>query len=232
MTPILLMTVLTMHQTGCPAPCQPVPVLELPCECRGCVRKAVYHPQPGDIVFFRTTNLVWKGSSMLMMCGKATHIAIVVARPDGTLGLLQTPKIGSRVEITEIVPGIMDQGGQCWVRRRCVPPTPQQCANLTTFASAQEGKPYDLAGWMTMPYCRPMQCVTKKCIDLADVDRPSWFCSSLVVGALIAANLIDGREVRPTCICPNDLMVDCHIDLSCGWESPASLLLEKCDCAR
>jgi hypothetical protein len=115
-----------------------------------------------------------------------------------------------------------------WVRRRCAPLTPEQLENLTTFAAEQEGKPYDVLGLCAMPLCRPFQLIHKSNPDLADVEQDRWFCGALVVGACVAANLVDPLHVRPKCVCPNDLMNDRLVDLSHGWEKPLPLVVHAC----
>lgn len=187
-----------------------------------------YTPQAGDIVLFRSSVIVSNVLCNLVLCGGATHSAIVVPRKDGSLALLETPKVGSTVELTDIETQLQKYRGKIWVRRRCVPLTPAQMANLATFACSQAGKSYDFVGLLVMPLCRPLQCLPKKTPDAADVDECRWFCSSLVVAACVAANLIDPREARPCCICPNDLMNDKLLDLSCGWEKPLPLQVESC----
>ena len=61
------------------------------------------------------------------------------------------------------------------------------------------------------------------------LDRDSYFCSELVVEALVYAGLMDGRTARPSAAYPRDLFMDAspnpylnkHLKLAPAWDPPA-----------
>ncbi|MFO0879613.1 MAG: hypothetical protein U0840_19890 [Gemmataceae bacterium] len=232
MTSFVLLSLLTLP-AGTPSDSAPGAVrfsIAVPGCKTSSAAKMPYQPQPGDIILFRSSNFVSNVLCNVVLCGGATHSAMIVPCKDGTLALLETPKVGSAVSLSDIETQLQKYKGKIWVRRRCKPLTPEQSQNLTSFACSQAGKSYDFVGLLVMPACRPMQLISKTTPHADDVDENRWFCSSLVVAACVAANLIDPREARPCCICPNDLMNDKLIDLSCGWDKPTTLFIDSCDC--
>ncbi len=228
MTPILLLALTATALDRDAVPCSASLKRVQHCGERHASYAVPYEPQPGDLLLFRSSRIISNVLCHAVLCGGATHSAIVIVKKDGTLGLLETPYVGAPVTITEIVPRLQEYRGRIWVRRHKTPLTAEQSCNLTAFAYEQEGKSYDFAGLMVMPFCRPMQCISKKTHSVYDVDASSYFCSSLVIAAAMAANLLDPLEVRPVCICPNDLMYDKLVDLSCGWWPPEQVLVETC----
>jgi hypothetical protein len=226
MTPTLFLAMLALPAGADAAPCAVSLKSMRPCTDSRSTVPVPYDPQPGDIVLFRSSRIISNVLCHVVLCGGATHSAIVATRKDGSLALLETPYVGAPVTLSDIVPALQQYRGRIWVRRRKTPLTEPQACNLTAFAHEQEGKKYDFGGLLVMPWCRPLQCFSKKNHDVSDVDASSYFCSSLVVAACMAANLLDPREVRPVCVCPNDLMNDWLVDLSCGWEKPEHLILE------
>ncbi|MFM7151779.1 MAG: hypothetical protein ACKO23_18280, partial [Gemmataceae bacterium] len=145
---------------------------------------------------------------------------IVVTRADGTLGILETPTVGSAVAINDLADQIHQYNGAVWVRKRTQPLTRDQSERLSKFAQAQVGKPYDFGRLALMPLLRPLQLLPKSPIEDTDPDSWCWFCSSLVISCCAAADLIDPGQVRPCFVCPTDLMNDCLLDLSVSWSKP------------
>lgn len=180
-----------------------------------------YEPQPGDLILFQGKGIV-NVIFALGHSGGATHSGIVVARPDGTLGLLESAGVQYPVMISDIDSRHQQYSGRIWVRRRCVPLTPEQSKRLTEFACAQEGKPYDLLGVFIPPFGHPVRKHRLKCLtDEQLLNRPRWFCSELCMVALIEAGILDRCVVRPRMTDPRDLKTDRRLDLTeCGWEPP------------
>ena len=111
-----------------------------------------YVPQPGDI-FMATDQRIWYriGHTIAGAHG-VHHSGIVIAKPDGSLGLIEAGPFDSLVvEIMdpyEHMSKHVAAGDSVWVRRRRVPLTPDQSARLTAFACAQEGKPFAVVRWL------------------------------------------------------------------------------------
>ena len=118
-----------------------------------------------------------------------------------------------------------------WVRRRAVPLTPEQSARLTEFALSCDGKRFGI-GRLALQLT-PLR--TRGPVRTAFVgkphglDRQSYFCSELVVEAMVYAGLIDGRTARPSATYPRDLFFDAsinryldkHLKLYPDWDPPA-----------
>lgn len=179
-----------------------------------------YVPQVGDLIVF---NVPSAKTVVFTLAGSpcATHAAIVVARPDGSLGLFEAPGFKYSVMISDIPSRLNCSKGQVWVRRRKVPVTAEQSAALTAFACRQLGKPYDKVGLYFPTFATPTRWFTSRYITDAELDPPRWFCTSVVVGAGVAAGLLDRCKVRLKTVDPQDFKPDRFLDLSDGWHKPA-----------
>jgi len=113
-------------------------VLRMPAEC--------YVPQPGDI-FLATDQARWARAGHWVAGGAGVHHSgIVFLRSDGRLGLIEAGPFNSiKVEVMDPIEHMkahVRAGDKVWVRRRRVPLTPEQSAQLTAFLERQEGKPF------------------------------------------------------------------------------------------
>lgn len=183
-----------------------------------------YQPQVGDILLFQgpggLKNLMYAlGGSACTM-----HSAIVVQRPDGSLGMLEAPGLNYPVMISDIPSRLPASHGKTWVRRRCVPVTPEQSACLTAFACAQEGKPYSAIGFILPSFGLPLRKLTTRCLTAEQLDHDRWICSSIVAAACAASGLLDPCKIRPRLVDPADLKNDRCLDLSNCWAKPEELL--------
>ena len=220
MTPLLPLVCLAVAAGLDATPCGGPLRLHPACGANCAAATVDYYPQPGDILLFQPDPVIGRVMNHLILCGKVSHAGVIVARPDGTAALLETPVLGACVQMNDPAARVREHKGAVWVRRRCMPLTPEQSAALTAFACAQLGKPYDFAKLILMPFLRPLQVVPKVCTGPHALDANRWFCSSLVVAALASAHVIDPARARPCCTSPSDLMQDCLLDLSDGWEKP------------
>ena len=160
-----------------------------------------------------------RAAYFLTFSGTTTHVGLVVARCDGSLGILEaTP--GHPVQVYDIRNRVYDYPGAVGVRRRITPVTPEQCAQLTAFSGAQVGKSYHLMGMLAPPVSFPFRVFSTR-IDPLCLDRPRWICSSLVLRTCICAGLLCPERINPEGACASDLATDVFLDLSCGWEAPA-----------
>jgi hypothetical protein len=116
-----------------------------------------------------------------------------------------------------------------WIRRRRVPLTPEQCADLTAFALAVEDRPFAVLRMLAQ--ITPLRCrgpVSVRWLGEPHGLRHSYFCSELATEACVAAGLLDPATTRPGAMYPRDLFfgrsrnpyLDRHLDLS-EWEPPA-----------
>jgi hypothetical protein len=177
-----------------------------------------FDPQPGDIIICQAPGNLKHLVYALGCSAGATHSAIVVNRTDGSLAMLEAPGTPYPVMLSDISSRLRSYDGKIWIRRRCVPLTPEQCACLTKFACAQEGKPFATLGVLIPPFGFPVRLCINRCLRDSALDRPRWFCSELVVAAAVSAGLLDRSHVRPRFTDPEDLKTDRCLDLSCGWD--------------
>ena len=192
-----------------------------------------YVPQPGDIMLATDDSRFWAATHNWALAFEPHNSAIVVARPDGSLGTLEAgPNDTMRCRTLDMLPHLKEyeDKGPVWIRKRCTPLTPEQCACLTDFAMRQEGKHFAiirLGGQLTPLRSRgPLRTWV---LGKPRGDRFSYFCSELVVESCVAAGLIDPATARPAATYPADLFFEKSLnlflrrnfDLSSCWEPPA-----------
>jgi hypothetical protein len=223
-------------------PCadEPVPCRSYLCRPAFCLDDARrgpaerYLPQPGDIFLASDPNRLSKVCHWLVGSGGVQHSGIMFARRDGGIGLLEAGPFSSlKIEVVDPVQHMsehVEKGDRVWVRRRCVPLTPEQSARLTEIAECEEGKRF--AVWRMLAQLTPLRsrgplrtyCVGK----VHGPDRTSYWCAELVVEACVYAALLDAADARPTATYPRDLFygrsnnafVDEHLRMG-EWLPPA-----------
>lgn len=191
-----------------------------------------YCPQPGDI-FLCTGRETWaKLGHFAAGTAAPQHSGIVILRPDGTFGLLEAgPHNSLHCHVMDLLPQLASYAAieRVWIRRRRVPLTPDQCARLTCFATAQDGKPFAL--FRMLGQLTPFRCRGDWRTEYwggPHGERFSYFCSELVTESCVAAGLFDSAVTRPAATYPRDLFfgrsrnrfIDEHLDM-CEWEPPA-----------
>ncbi len=185
---------------------------------------AVYEPRPGDIVLYDDFNKLFHFLFKLAKTDAPTHVAIVVARPDGTPALLDLtgPKtISAKVVILDVDTRLKSYPGVIMVRRIRQPLTPEQSQDLTRFAQTESGKSFALPRVMLQgtPFC-PRVGLRRELFGKTYLTRDRWFCSELVVAACASARLLDPRAVRANATYPRDLAYDETINLSSLYHPP------------
>jgi hypothetical protein len=220
--------------TAAPAPCasylyQPAfcidHVLRLPAE--------PYVPQPGDIMLRLDSSVFWRVTHYMALAFDPNGSGIVFARPDGSLAILEAgPKDTMWVETLDALPHLQGYAcaGRVWIRRRCVPLTPEQSRCLTAFAMAADGKRFALIrmGGQLTPF-RSRGPLRTYFVGGPHGERSTYFCSELVTEACVAAGLLDPCRTRPAATYPRDLFygrslnlfIDTHLDVNAGWYPPA-----------
>ncbi|MBY0524260.1 MAG: hypothetical protein K2R98_12720 [Gemmataceae bacterium] len=196
-----------------------------------------YCPEPGDLVFCTDYTIFWCVTHDWAGAGHPHHSGIVVARPDGSLGVLEAgPYDTLRIRVIDIEPHFKkytEMGEPIWIRKRRTPLTCEQSAALTAFAMEKEGKRFALirqGAQLTGLRCRGgarLQFMGKP-----HPDRCAYFCSELATEALVAGRMIDPVTARPAATYPSDLFFDRsankyindHLNLSCDWLPPARWL--------
>jgi hypothetical protein len=195
-----------------------------------------YLPQPGDIMVYTDSNVFWEITHDLALAFQPHGSGIVVARPDGSLGILEAgPNDTFWVRVLDMQPHLCqyEAKGPVWIRKRKTPLTPEQSACLTEFAMRQEGKRFALirlGGQLTLLRCRgPLRTYF---LGKPKGDRSGYFCSELVMEAAVYAGLLDPKTTRPSATYPHELFYDHsynlylnrHLPLVHDWEPPARWL--------
>jgi hypothetical protein len=192
-----------------------------------------YLPQPGDLMLRMDDSLFWEITHDLALAFRPHGSGVVVARPDGSLGILEAgPNDTLWCRVLDMLPHLHEYEvkGEVWIRKRKTPLTVEQSACLTAFAMRQEGKFFALLrlGGQLTPF-RTRGPLRTWCVGKPQGDRIGYFCSELCVEALVAAGLIDRATARPAATYPHDLFFDKsfnpylrkHFSLAEGWEPPA-----------
>lgn len=175
-------------------------------------------PQPGDIVLFDAANKLHHAFYKLANTSAPTHVAIVVAKADGSRALLDiTGPICAfaKVEVVEIGSRMSSYKGSMMVRRVKQPLTSEQCQRLVEFAYAQDGKRFALGRVILQvtPFC-PRDGIRHALFARTAIDRNRWFCSELVIAACTVSGLLESGVCSANATYPRDLAFDERTDFS------------------
>jgi hypothetical protein len=193
-----------------------------------------YVPQPGDIMLRLDGSVFWKVTHYMALAFNPNGSAIVFARPDGTLAILEAgPNDCMWIKTLDLLPHLKEYAdeGEVWIRKRKVPLTPEQSCALTNFALQQEGKLFALQrlGLQLTPFRTRGPLRTRWVGKPKGGKRISYFCSELVTEACVAAGLLDAERTRPSATYPHDLFfgksfnpfINKHLDVNLWWCPPA-----------
>jgi len=186
------------------------------------LRATPYQPREGDIVIFSYKDSLREVMYALAGTGAYYHSGLVVRLPSGELATLEAGAVdGYDVFLLTLPTRLPAYQGNIWVRRLRAPLSAAESTLLTDFAVRQTGKGFAFHRVLqaATPF-RPRGWLGVKLWGKTDLERSSWFCSELVVAALVAAGRLDGDEVAANGIYPEDLFTDEVIDLHAGWELP------------
>lgn len=203
----------------------------------------LYEPQPGDIFLATDKGFFAKMGHRLGLTAAPHHSGVVVQRADGRLGLLEGGPFNTlHCRIVDLVPHLAKyaENERVWIRRRNVPLTCEQNRRLTAFAESVNGKCFSvgklLAQLTPLRHRGPIRTEyvgkARAASFVADGSREglkmTYYCSELVVEALVAACALDPQTSRPSATYPRDLFfgrsinpyIDRHLTL-CEWDPPA-----------
>jgi hypothetical protein len=192
-----------------------------------------YLPQPGDIMLATDKNWFWKVTHDMAFAFEPHNSAIVVAKPDGSLGILEAgPNDTMRIRTLDMLEHLREYEakGPVWIRARKTPLTKEQNDALTDFAAKQEMKFFALQrlGVLLTPF-RDRGPLRTYFMGKPNPNRCTYYCAELVVNAGVAAGIMDCKTSRPSATFPHDLFYDKsynlylsrHFNLSCDWDPPA-----------
>lgn len=200
-----------------------------------------YQPRPGDIMLCTDFKWFWTVGHDLAGAGHPHHAGIIVAMPDGRIGLLEAgPHDQNFIATDEALPHLRryEKEGPVWIRRRRVPLTCEQSARLTEFAMLQENKRF--AVWRMVALITPVRnrgpVRTYWRGAPNGPDRISYFCAELCLEACVYAGLLDADKTRPSASFPHDIFMDESLNpfinkyqkLYPAWDPPARWTSGRC----
>jgi hypothetical protein len=208
-----------------------------------CGPTAEYVPQAGDIVLVVSDHPVWQLLFAIALTHEPYHVGIVVALPCGGFGLLEAgpPDESAHIRITPLAERLAADKGRVFVRRRCTPLTAEQSAALTGFALRQEGKPYAYIRFLAQGTpVRSRGPIRTHFCGKSRGEPCSYFCSELVMEALVSACLVDAETARPRATTPSDIFfdestnpwIDKYLKLYPCWCPPQRWIPGPCGCGK
>lgn len=185
-----------------------------------------YYPQAGDILLYDYFSRLYSVVFRLVGTNMPTHCAIIIERPDGRPAILEVgpnsqPQAFTQVAIVEVLSRLESYPGAIMVRRPRQPLSPEQSAELTQFALAQDGKEFAV-GRLALQ-ATPFRCrrgLRHACFARTHLDRRRWICSENVVAAATVAGLLDPKVHFANAMYPGDLAYDEDYDLSATYCEP------------
>jgi hypothetical protein len=194
-----------------------------------------YQLQPGDICFAVNNHTFSKIGHHLSGAGLPNHSMIVFAQPDGRMAIVEAGphselKIAA-IDALQHLQSYEDEGSRVWVRRRKTPLTPDQSACLTSYCLTLPERRFAIKRLAVQlsPF-RSRFPLRTAVIGKSDLDRSNFFCSELVLNALIAAGVFQPGSQRPAATYPSDLFYGHSSNIfvnrgvrliNCDWEPPA-----------
>jgi hypothetical protein len=198
-----------------------------------------YVPQAGDIVLVVSDHFVWQLLFAIALSCEPYHVGIVVRMPDGSYGMLEAgpPDQTAHVRICPLAERLAADAGRVFIRRRCVPLTAEQSGALTGFALRQDGKPYAYLRFLAQGTpVRSRGPIRTEFMGKSRGEPWSYFCSELVVEAVVSAGLIDAETARPRATTPADIFydqstnpwIDKYLKLAPCWCPPQRWVAAEC----
>jgi hypothetical protein len=208
-----------------------------------CGPTAAYVPQAGDIVLVVSDHPIWQLLFTIALTHEPYHVGIVVAMPCGGFGLLEAgpPDESPRIRITPLADRLACDTGRVFIRRRCTPLTVEQSDALTGFALRQEGKPYAYVRFLLQGTpIRSRGPIRTHFCGKSRGEPCSYFCSELVMEALVSACLVDAETARPRATTPADIFFDestnpwinKYLKLYPCWCPPQRWITGLCGCGK
>ncbi len=192
-----------------------------------------YKPQPGDIMLAADGSTFWLIMHKLAWTSHPTHSGIIFQRSDGTMAVLEGgPHDTLKCRALDALPHLAsyEAEGRVWIRRRATPLTEEQSARLTEFACSADGKRFAIVRLgQQLTVLRPRGPVKTFFFGKPHgIERSSYYCSELVMEALVYAGAVDAETARPAATYPRDLFMDRsmniylnkHLKLAPCWDPP------------
>jgi len=183
---------------------------------------APYVPTEGDILLFGSVTPIYTLTFPLARSWHPWHSALIVRRTTGDLAVFEVGGDNHGYAAlrppAERLPDDLSKTyyrPRVWVRRIKQPLTVEQSRELTAFVESQAYKRFVTQRHLAL-FLVPGRPLPK-----SDPSRDRWFCSEMVLEALVTAQVLSPQQVpRPEALTPRDVMLDCRVNLSGCWDAP------------
>jgi hypothetical protein len=187
-----------------------------------------YVPREGDLIFFDDQSKLWERLYKLGGTAPPFHVGIVVKKPDGSLGILESgPDDTLHVYILDVQRRLHSFKGVLQIRRCLKEISAEESARLTNFAVEQEGKRY--AMWRLLLQGTPLRTRggwKSKVFGATHPNRTRWLCAEIVCTGCAIIGTFNGQVIKGTDTYPLDIVDDHLYDLSSVY-SPAGYWMPK-----
>ena len=169
-----------------------------------------YAPRAGDVLLLSDPDTLFDVLYVIGRSGKPGHCALVVAMPDGRLGMLEDGfSFTPFARVTPLDYALNLYAGWVWVRPREVPLTPEEDRRLTEFAMLANGSRYNTKSFATqLTVFRARGPIITRFAGKPVGPGHEYTCVQIVVEALVYAGTVDGNTARPAATYAQDLFYD------------------------
>lgn len=175
-----------------------------------------YSPREGDMVFFNDHSVKWGFLYKLVGSDAPYHVGLIFKKPDGHCAIVEAgPNDTLNCRVLELAPRLHGWEHTLQIRRCKVDLTPQQSADMTAWALAQDGKRYALGRLLLQ--ATPVRCrapLRRTLFGATYTDRDSYLCAELVIAGGTVGGIFDPQKHKANTIYPRDIIQDDIHDLS------------------
>ena len=175
-----------------------------------------YVPHEGDMLFYNDHSTKWGMLYWMVGSDAPYHSGLVYKQPDGLCGAVEAgPNDSLECRTLDLKARLYDWPYTLYVRRCKKQLTPEQSADMTKFALAQDHKRYALGRLLLQATpVRARGTVRKTLFGATYVDRPSYLCAELVIAGGTVGGIFDPHVHKGNTIYPRDIIFNDVYDLS------------------
>ena len=183
-------------------------------------RSIPYVPREGDMVFFNDHSQKWGVLYKLVGSDAPYHVGLIFKKPDGQCAIAEAgPNDTLKCRVLELAPRLLGWEHTLLIRRCKKTLTPEQSAEMTKWALAQDGKRYALGRLLLQ--ATPVRCrapLRKSVFGATYTDRDSYLCAELVIAGGTVGGIFDPQLHKANTIYPRDVVQDDIHDLSAIYD--------------
>lgn len=179
-------------------------------------RTSPYFPREGDMVFFNDHSVKWGILYTLVGSDAPYHVGLIFRKPDGGFAIAEAgPNDTLTCRVLELAPRLHGWEHTLQIRQCKKALTPEQSAEMTRWAMAQDGKRYALGRLLLQG--TPVRCrgpLRRIYFGATYTDRDSYLCAELVVAGGTVGGIFDPQRHKANTIYPRDIVANDIHDLS------------------